>query len=59
MFLLGEAALSPKRLQVQMRPWEPGDVLGFALDYNGGKMHLSHQGTWYPEKEAPGLNPKP
>ncbi|CAE6967860.1 kidins220 [Symbiodinium natans] len=45
-----EKSHAGKAEQVQMRPWEPGDVLGFALDYNGGKMHLSHQGTWYPEK---------
>ena len=40
-------------MQVRAQPWEPGDILGLALDYTEGKMQLSHQGNWY--TEVPGL----
>ncbi|CAE6967851.1 kidins220 [Symbiodinium natans] len=35
--------------EVPLQPWEPGDVLGLALDFSSGKMQLSHQGTWHTE----------
>jgi len=40
-----------KAEQVRAQPWEPGDILGLALDYTEGKMQLSHQGNWYTEAD--------
>ncbi|CAE7234139.1 ANKRD17 [Symbiodinium sp. CCMP2456] len=39
--------------EVALPSWEPGDVLGLALDFAAGKMRLSHQGTWQAETEGP------
>ena len=38
--------------EVALPSWEPGDVLGLALDFAAGKMRLSHQGKWQAETEV-------
>ncbi|CAE7751890.1 Ankrd17 [Symbiodinium microadriaticum] len=42
----------PRYSSVALPSWEPGDVLGLALDFAAGKMRLSHQGKWQAETEA-------